>query len=865
MELPAALGGETFDRIKGANSPAQPWQWLALLFAGSGCAALIYEVVWLQMLQLVIGLTAVSLGLLLGTLMGGMGLGSLLLPRLVSYRRHPARVYACLELGIGAAGIALLFGMPWVERLYSAHGGAGVAGVVTRGFVAAVCLLPPAVLMGATLPALARGMEATPRGVCGIGLCYGANLAGAVGGCLLAGFYLLRIYDVATATYAAAGINLLVALLAFAWSVRWPDCATEPAPVQAKTSETRAPWLVYAVTALSGLTALGAEVVWTRIMSLMLGGTVYTFSIILAVFLAGIGLGSGVGSWWARASARPLAALGWCQLSLTVAVAWTAHMAAQSVPYWPVNPAISTSPWFNFQLDIARCLWVVLPAAFLWGASFPLALAVAATHNSDPGRFVGKVYTANTLGGIVGALGFSLLAVPGLGAQGAQRLLLALAGLSALLAWIPWGSGEPASPFAGRRLRVVGSFMGALAVAGWVIWLAVGVPALPWGLAAYGRYLATFGDRLVPGVVEERLVPLVAGGQDIFCTYTGEGLNGPIAVTVNTDGVRSFHAAGKVQASNLARDMRLQRLLGHISALGHKRPQSVLVVACGAGVTAGAFVLHPSIERIVICEIEPLVPQRVAPRFQAENYHVMGDPRVQVVYDDGRHFLRTTREKFDIITSDPIDPWVKGCAALNTAEYYQMCREHLNPGGVMTLWMPLYENDARTAKSMMATFFQVFTNGVLWSNDDHGEAYDAVLYGQAGPLKIDVGRWRERLAREDHAAVRRSLADAGFASVSALLATYAGQAPDLRDWLRGAAINTDRNLRLQYLAGMWLNTFEGTRTLAEITRHYRFPDPLFAGPDEQLQLLRKAIEKPRGLDSANSRQANVNPQSARHP
>ena len=156
-----------------------------------------------------------------------------------------------------------------------------------------------------------------------------------------------------------------------------------------------------------------------------------------------------------------------------------------------------------------------------------------------------------------------------------------------------------------------------------------------------------------------------------------------------------------MQASSNASDMRLQRMLGHIPALIHKDPKSVLVVACGAGVTAGSFIVHPGVERIVVCDIEPLVPRDVAPMFAKENYDLVGEEnahRVHVVLDDGRHFIRTAQEKFDIITSDPIDPWVKGCAALNTVEYYQMCKDHLNPGGVMALWMPLYESNDGDAK-----------------------------------------------------------------------------------------------------------------------------------------------------------------------
>jgi spermidine synthase len=192
---------------------------LLLLFFGSGCAALIYEIVWFQMLQLVIGSSAVSLGVLVGTYMGGMCLGSVVLPRIISAARHPLRVYALLETGIGLLGILILFGMPETARIYSAHVGSGLTGILLRGLFASACLLPPTILMGATLPAMARRLESTPHGVSWLGFFYGGNIAGAVFGCLFAGFYLLRIHDSAFATYVAAAINGTVALAAVALSV----------------------------------------------------------------------------------------------------------------------------------------------------------------------------------------------------------------------------------------------------------------------------------------------------------------------------------------------------------------------------------------------------------------------------------------------------------------------------------------------------------------------------------------------------------------------------------------------------------------------------------------------------------------------
>src|SRR5688572_5361019 len=254
---------------------AQRWlPALLLLFVGSGCAALIYEVVWFQLLQLSIGSSAVSLGVLLGIFMGGMCIGSLLLPRYLNPRHHPLRVYALLEIGIAVFGIIVLFAVPIVGEIYTRIAGTGQVSLVLRAIVAAICLLPPTLLMGATLPAIARWVETTPRGVSWLGFFYGGNLAGAVAGSLLAGFYLLRVYDMPTATGVAVALNLLVALLAVLVAARTPHTVITATPSDAPLASTAAPEvsrLVYIAIALSGLTALGSEVVWTRVLSLLFG------------------------------------------------------------------------------------------------------------------------------------------------------------------------------------------------------------------------------------------------------------------------------------------------------------------------------------------------------------------------------------------------------------------------------------------------------------------------------------------------------------------------------------------------------------------------------------------------------------------
>jgi spermidine synthase len=514
-----------------------------------------------------------------------------------------------------------------------------------------------------------------------------------------------------------------------------------------------------------------------------------------------------------------------------------------------------------------RCLWAVLPAACLWGVSFPLALGAVAGRGQDAGRLVGGVYAANTVGAIVGALGFSMFLVPYLGTVGAQRILIALSMAAAVLVFLPLLFQAPQ----GGPIRLaplasgVVALLVSLGVAGWFAW---NVHPAPWGMVAYGRQFASWTETMAPGIVPEKDVPFGVEGPDLYCTYVGEGMNVSVAVTMSKRGVRSFHGAGKVQASNEPQDMRLQRMLGHLSALLHKKPEKVLVVACGAGVTAGTFVTHPDVQRVVICDIEPLVPTTVTPMFSKENYgvvdgiaqqnpHTVNGKEVEVVYDDGRHFIRTTKEKFDIITSDPIDPWVKGCAALNTVEYYQMCKDHLNPGGVVSLWIPLYESNLDTAKSVISTFFKVFPNGILWSNDSNGSGYDAVLFGMVDPIAINVDELQERIERPDHAQVKESLEEVGFGTkktrVAAglhdreaavdLLATFAAHASQLDEWSRNAQINWDRNLRLQYLAGMWLNTQMSTEILSSIFAHYRFPENTFFGSQARIQALKKTLEQ----------------------
>jgi spermidine synthase len=786
---------------------------LLVLFAASGCAALIYEVVWYQLLQLAIGSTSVSMGILLATYMGGLCIGSLWLPRL-NWKQHPLRVYAGLEAGIALFGLLVLVILPLLNSVYVAVAGDGLGGMLMRGFLAACCMLPPTILMGASLPAIVRWIEGTPDGVAWWGILYGGNTLGAVAGCLMAGFWLLRLYNMTIATWVAAAINLSIAAIAWWIAPRFRHEPIEPPPLgdpvvpEVRPLFTNARWVVYLTIGISGATALGAEIVWTRLLGMLLLGTVYVFAIILAVFLAGLAIGSAAGSWLLK-RVRPMLALGWCQVLLAVAIVWTSFSITQILPEWTDDVLATTDAWRMYLLDLKRVLFAILPGTLFWGASFPLACGVLAGSERNSGQTAGAVYAANTLGGIVGALVVSLSLIPAIGTQQTQQYLLLAAVASGLVALFM------AVQSTGAKAGVA-----VAAVLAGLCWF--GIPATPGDLIAYGRQMG------------------VNKGQSEIL-YVKEGRNSSVAISRWNNGTVYVNVNGHVEATTEIFDMKLQRMVGHLPALLHPNAKSVLGIGFGAGVSAGTFTRYPNIEKIRVCEIEPAIPPASTRFFGDQDYRVALNPKTRITFDDARHYLMTSTEKFDIIASDPLDVFVKGTAALYSREYFEAVKRHLNPGGYFTLYVPLYETDEITMRSELATFFGAFPYGTVWANNRDGLGYDTVFMGQVTPLKIDLPEIERRYAQPDMEPVRQSLRDIGINSVLDLFATFSGEARDLKKWTDGAPINTDNDLRLSYLAGWGINANMADGLYRKMLIYRKPPTGIFTGPEQRLDLLSKAI------------------------
>ncbi len=465
----------------------------------------------------------------------------------------------------------------------------------------------------------------------------------------------------------------------------------------------------------------------------------------------------------------------------------------------------------------------------MWGASFPLALASVAARGQDPARLVGGVYAANTVGAIVGALCASLLLVAWIGSQHAQQVLIVVSMVSGLLVLEPVGSGEGSGEGSGDGKGLRSQIPGMVLVA---VMIAIGallirsVHEVPGLLIAYGRYSAT----------------RVSQANEII--YKGEGMMASVAVSRLSNGVLNYHNAGKVQASSEPQDMRLQRMLGHLTTLLPPHEQDMMVIGFGAGATAGAVSIEPRLRSETIAEIEAARAQSGVHVLQRAQFRRRAKP-------EGAHPHRRcpplpADHQGEVRRGDQRSAGSVG-EGRGDALYAGILRRGQDPpepGGVVTLFVQLYESSPEAVKSELATFFEAFPNGVVFGNTTNGEGYDTVLVGSVDPLHINVDAIQAKLASPEYARVAQSLREIGFNSAIELFSTFAGRASDLKPFLKDASVNRDRNLRLQYLAGLGLNVYQAGPIYAEMITYRGDPGDLFVGSEETLKALRAMIASP---------------------
>ncbi|HET7710718.1 MAG TPA: fused MFS/spermidine synthase [Thermoanaerobaculia bacterium] len=703
------------------------WRAAGLLF-GSGMAALVYQTVWFREFRMIFGGSTSATAAVLAIFMGGLGLGSALIGKRADAHPTPLAFYGTLELIIAATAIASLPLLSLVRAVYVAAGGSTVLGefvaTIVRLILATVILAIPTVCMGGTLPAAARAVESeSDQGRGRLAILYGVNTLGAVTGTLLSTFLMLEVFGNRRTLILAALLNFAVGLTARSIGRKTLETQRpKDEALEAESATAVSRNLIFAAAAIAGFAFLLMELVWYRMLSPILGGTTFMFGLILAIALLGIGSGGVLYAVWNRASAGALAlttALEAAAICIPFALGDRVAMAANLLrPLGNIGFSGHLLSWTIITLI------VVFPAALIAGVQFPILIALLGRGRENVGRDVGLAYAWNTFGAILGSLagGFGLL--PFLSATGAWRLVVAmLAILAAVLLLVAIrGRGGVL-----RNAAAAGAI--ALSVAGL---FSIG-PTGAWRHAGIGAGRAPMPEtrnsaREMMNVFRQNILREADGRESSIAVMSFDDLG--LLVNGKSDGSARGDAGTQVMG-------------GLIGAILHPRPQSALVVGLGTGSTAGWLGRVPSIERVDCIELEPEVI-RAAREFDDVNGGVFANPKVHVTSGDGRELLMTTKRRYDIIFSQPSNPYRAGVASLFTRDYYQSAAERLQPGGVFLQWMQAYEIGAATLRTIYATSASVFPSIETYLT----KGGDLLLVASRQPITYDFDRLRSRVREE---------------------------------------------------------------------------------------------------------------------
>ena len=755
------------------------------LFFLSGMVALAYEVVWVRALGLVVGSSLWASVVVVAAYMGGMALGSALVARFAGTVRAHLRLYGAAEALAAVAALATGPVIALLTRAAAHLGAEPLAGwgvpLAGRFLLSWAFLFVPTVAMGATLPLLVERIGSDLRLSRRVSLLYAANTLGAMAGVVLAGFVGLPALGERGTLTAAAIVGLLVALAAWVAEPVVP----RPVPVApaAPAALSAARWLLYP--ALFGFVALGAELVWTRILLLHLGSRVYAFALILAVYLGGIALGAAAARFLTGDPRRALAA---CQGALAIALVCQVPGFAVlgDLISW-VGETFRPSGFAALQGSLACAVaLVLLPPTLLFGASFPLSVAAYRGGGGDATR-TGAVGAANTLGAIAGTIAGPLLLVPALGSQGA---LLAFGAASAV-AGLTLARGPVARGLALAALAAVGA-TAALAPRGTVL-----------------RGSSAVADGVVETLRES------ASGTVVVHRY--EDARG-VWRSLELNGVNVAGTSPELRA--------IQRLQGHLPLLLHAAPRRVLHIGFGSGGTAWAVTRHP-VSEVVVAEISPDVLAVSGSVFAEVNHGVLADPRVRVVLNDGRNALLAMDERYDAILSDSIHPVYAGNSSLYTREYFQLCRARLAPGGVVSMWLPLYSLSAESYLGILRAFFEVFPGCAVWYSPLVLNEFTVVTGStEPGPLQV---RWLSL----GEPALAPTLAEAGGATPAELAGTLLLGPREVAALVAEVAPHVDDLPEVEYRSGRLLDR-EGSwyRNFATLCAARTRTDPYAAFPGD---------------------------------
>jgi spermidine synthase len=716
---------------------------LAVLFFLSGACALIYQVLWLRQLSLIFGVTVYAASTVLATFMAGLAIGSAAAGRLSERVRRPLLWFGAAEALIGVTALLSPVALDVVTAGYVALAPgleSRALATVLRFVCSAAVLLVPTILMGATLPLVLQSSVIDAPGVAArLSLLYGINTAGAVAGCLLAGFVLIGGLGIAATSRIAAGVNVAIGVAAILMARRALAVARDVAQDGSVNPGRESPgrWLIFAAFVLSGLASLALEVVWFRSLVLYYPATTYAFTAMLATVLIGIAAGSLVAAPILRRRAPSLWAFG--ALHAAAGIAAVAGAQVHGSLYQPASAASGL---------MRGTVIAVLPTSLCLGMAFPVGVRLWDGPARRAGRQLGTLYAGNVAGALVGSLlaGFVLLAQ-----FGSARSLVLMAGVS-LTTGILILIGDI------RRAPLISSVVAAIAIT---------------------TFAVLAGD--TPDPFTTGLTRRYPSAGHVF--MRDEGVQTTVSVHMREMGGRQLYLDGLHQASDGPDVVRLHRQIGHLPVLLHARPARALVIGLGGGATPGAVSLHPL--EVDLVELASGVVKG-ASWFSHINENLLSRPNVRLYVDDARNHLLLGRSRYDVITADVIQPTHAGAGMLYSREYFTLARRALTDNGVMVQWIGLrsrlhYELIART-------FQHVFPETSVWVNG-------SLLIGSIRPLDVREAELAERFAV---AALQPSLAAAGFRDPESLLGHHVASPEDLRRFIGTGPILTDDRPLLEY-------------------------------------------------------------------
>jgi len=772
-----------------------------LCFFASGASGLVFEQVWTRELTLVFGSTTLALSTVLSVFMAGLALGSRIGGRYADRLTDRLRAYALAEAAVGLYGLVVPILLTYYPRLnaalYHTLGDRSVMLSLGRFVAAALLLFIPTTMMGATLPVLARHFvradESRQNLGATVGWLYALNTFGAVVGTFIGGFVLLPRVGVLTTNYIAAATNLILATLVMLARPRPGQVVADSLP-----SVPRAPEAEPALStplqrrlalwgfAVSGAVAMVYQVLWTRSLAIVIGSSVYSFTLILLAFLVGLGGGAAVISRLSVRARRPMTWLGVVHL-LTAAMIGLSLLVMDKLPLAFLallrGNTLSVDGILFCQFLLAAL--AVLPATLCMGAVLPLTVRVYASGAAEVGKDVGTAYSVNTLGAIIGSFAAGFVVLPSIGLEfGLRGFAVATAVLGAVfvMAGKDAAQDEPAK----RSHRRV------IVAAGCAIAVAAGLVFMPrWSLAHFSAGL--FRVSIAKDIIE----------RDHWALPILEYYHDGIATTVSVERWKKTIALknnGKVDASN-GDDMATQIMVGLMPLVFHPtalvKPPRVAVIGYGSGVTVGAVTQFP-IAHADVVELEPSIVEAGSRFFGEYNHHPELNPKVKIIIGDGRNFLTQSsrpQDLYDVIVSEPSNPWITGVSNLFTVDYWKLARARLRDDGVFCQWAQLYEMSSVNIKTILRSFSEVFPYTYVFSAEDLSS--DVILVAANHPLPLNL----EHLGRNFTGEVLRNELKRGGVTRAEDLAAQLLLTPDeIPAFTAGAPLNTDDNARIEFSA-----------------------------------------------------------------